>query len=100
MGGTHSTTHGVSLRLGAEAVVDQGLEDHQAAAEVEDRPQEAEDHLILGDQGLEGRLAVEEVEAHLQEAADRQIHGRESQDHRAVCSGVRTFSAWTSSMGT
>ena len=71
--GTRSMTHGVCSLLAAEEAADQGLERH---------------------------LAVEEVEAHLQEAADRQIHGRESQDHRAVCSGVRTFSAWTSSMGT
>ena len=76
--GAHSTTRGVRLRLDAEAAAAQDLEDHQVAAEVEERPQGAEDHLILGDQDPEGRLAVEEAEAHLQEAADRQIRGRES----------------------
>ena len=76
--GAHSTTRGVCSWLGAETAAAQDLEDHQVAAEVEERPQGAEDHLILGDQDPEGRLAVEEAEAHLQEAADRQIRGRES----------------------
>ena len=59
---------------------------------------------LLFVRALEDHLAAEEVlENHLvveEETADHHTPGRKRQDRSAICSEARTFSAWTSLMGT